>query len=219
MDDVNRYPLSWPTGWPRKSRADRARARFRKVTRDYVNTGNGQGYYRSSPGEVPVAVAVSRLHGELKRLGADEGFVLSTNLRTRIDGLPYSNDKPPDDPGAAVYFRLNRKDRSLACDTWNRVADNIAAIAAHIECIRGIDRYGVGTIDQAFAGYAGLPARGETWRSSLGFALDEALTEELITARFRERAATAHPDRGGSHEAMAALNAAKTEALEELRRG
>jgi hypothetical protein len=33
------------------------------------------------------------------------------------------------------------------------VADNIAAIAAHIDAIRRQDRYGVGTLDQAFAGY------------------------------------------------------------------
>ena len=62
----------------------------------------------------------------------------------------------PDDPGVAVYFQLHDKERVLACDKWDTVADNIAAIAAHIDGIRRQDRYGVGTIDQAFAGYSAL---------------------------------------------------------------
>ena len=70
----------------------------------------------------------------------------------------------PDDPGVAVYFQLHDKERVLACDKWDTVADNIAAIAAHIDGIRRQDRYGVGTIDQAFAGYSALPPPGGTSR-------------------------------------------------------
>jgi len=42
------------------------------------------------------------------------------------------------------------------------VSDNIAAIAAHIEALRAQERYGVGTIEQAFAGYSALEHR--TWQ-------------------------------------------------------
>jgi hypothetical protein len=155
---------------------------------------------------------------ELGRLGVRPGdFIVSTNLQTRLDGLPYSTAKEPADPGVAVYFRLKGADRVLACDSWDRVAGNLCAIAQHIDALRRIDRYGVGTLEQAFAGYAALPARGQTWRTTLGFAPDEAVTEERIHAAFRERAREAHPDvAGGSHEAMAALTEAKADALAEL---
>jgi hypothetical protein len=69
-----------------------------------------------------------------------------------------------------VYFKLHGKDRVLACDKWDRVADNIAAIAAHIDAIRRQDRYGVGTIDQAFAGYSALPPPGGTSRTATALA-------------------------------------------------
>ena len=70
----------------------------------------------------------------------------------------------------------------------------ITAIAAHINCIRGIERYGVGTIEQAFTGYVGLPSKGSTWKTTLGFAVDADVTIEMVEKAFRERARSAHPD-------------------------
>lgn len=66
------------------------------------------------------------------------------------------------DRGAAVYFEMKGKPVSLACDKWNRVEDNIWAIAKHIEALRGQQRWGVGSIEQAFRGYTALPAIGES---------------------------------------------------------
>lgn len=157
--------------------------------------------------------ASERLEYQLDKLGA-AGAILSTNQELRLDGRPKANSEPVD-PGAAVYFRLHHKDHVLACDKWDRVADNIAALAAHLDALRRIDRYGVGDLLQAFAGYQALPAKGETWRTTLGFAPDQPVTRAAIDAAFRERAREAHPDReGGSHDAMASLSAAKREAYE-----
>lgn len=193
---AERYPLSWPFGWKRTERYKRKRAAF-----------------RSGGSAVTVAGGIKRLLGELGRLGVRDGdCIISTNVATRLDRLPYSNQREPDDPGAAVYFRLKKQDRVLACDLWTRVADNLTAIAQHIDALRRIDRYGVGTLEQAFAGYAALPAPGHAWRSVLGFAPDEAVTADKVSTAFRERARTAHPDVGGSHEQMAALTEARTEA-------
>lgn len=154
----------------------------------------------------------------MRRLGVPSNqWLISSDLRVRLDGLPYSNQPQPADPGVAVYFRLERQDRVLACDAWSRIADNIAAIAAHIECIRGIDRYGVGTLDQAFAGYAALPAKGDTWRATLGFGPDDAVSAADVQRAFRDRARAAHPDvPGGSHQQMTTLNEARDQALREV---
>lgn len=201
-----RYPLAWPMGWKRTKAAARRRAKF--------GTKKPMDYKR----EMSMATACSRLMVEITRLGVIEGdAILSTNLRVRLDGLPYSDQREPEDPGVAVYFRLVDQDRVLACDTWMRAADNVAAIAAHIEAIRAIDRYGVGTLDQAFAGYQALPAKGETWRTTLGFGPDDQPTPTAIEQAFRARAQSAHPDAGGSHDAMAALNEARTQARESLK--
>ena len=57
-----------------------------------------------------------------------------------------------------MYFKLDSVPEGLvlACDRWLRVEDNIAAVAAHIGALRGIDRWGVGSVRQAFAGYKRL---------------------------------------------------------------
>ena len=91
--------------------------------------------------------------------------VVSTNIETRNDGMPRSDRRDPVDPGVAVYFRANDTDYCMPCDKWNRVADNIAAIAGHIEAIRRIERYGVQTLNDAFSGFVALPASGDRpWR-------------------------------------------------------
>lgn len=207
---MQRHPLSWPTGWKRVPASARTRARFHGTKR--VSYDSGGGYNQKQ--ELTVSAALGRLSGELRRMGVLDGdWLVSSNMRVRLDGLPYSDQRRPDDPGVAVYFKLARKDRVLACDTWDRVADNIAAVAAHIEALRAIERYGVGSIDQAFAGYAALPAKGDTWRSALGFGPDDNVNAAAIDTAFKAKARTAHPDVGGSHEAMAALTTARADAL------
>jgi len=197
-----RCPLSWPSGWKRTGADARRSARF---ARGEMRTNQIGGEYRSLR-QLTVADAVARLEAELNRLGA-ENEVLSTNVQVRLDGLPRSGQREPDDPGAAVYFSLAGKPRCLACDRWTRVADNIAAIAAHVEAVRAVDRYGVGTMEQAFAGYAQLPASAEEWWLVLG--VDRAATVDQIDEAFRALAKQHHPDAGGSNEHMARINRAR----------
>jgi len=192
---VSAFPLAWPAGWPRAT--SRAFAKFNQ------KKDTGRGYSETS--KVTVAIARNRLQRELDLLGA--GYItLSTNLELRLDGQPRSDRANPADPGAAVYFRLKGKDTVLACDRWMSVADNIAAIAKHIEALRGMDRWGVGTAAQAFAGYQALPAP-EQWWQVLGLRPDDSAAE--IEAAYRDLARVAHPDTGGSDAAMARLNAAR----------
>ena len=220
--EVQRFPLAWPAGWQRTPKGARRRAAFSKVkTQHYQSSTPGvQGYTRRSNEALSVSDATARLSAELRRLGAHEGWVLSTNVTLRLDGLPYSNQREPEDRGAAVYFRLGatRAPIVLACDKWDRVADNIAAIAGHIEAMRAQDRYGVGSLDQAFAGYAALPANtAANWRHVFGLEDKAAVTWGEVEAAFTALARKAHPDAGGSHEEMARLTEAKAFARKELR--
>lgn len=210
MADVQRYPLQWPVGWKRSATTARVRARFGRA-HTWTNT-NGQEVYGGRR-DLSVADALARLEHELTLLGATNEAV-STNVRVRLDGLPRSGSPEPADPGAAVYFTLKGKPSCLACDRWTRVADNIAAIAAHVEAIRAVDRYGVGTMEQAFAGYAQLQAGPDDWRSVFGLGADA--TMDQVEQAFKVAARKAHPDAGGNHDEMARLNRARDVARSEL---
>lgn len=206
-DAPTRYPLAWPQGWPRTT-SRRAAAFSRSIAR----TGADGRAWRESRA-LDTGDGLERLTGELRRLGA-RSIVISSNLQTRGDGLPYAKQgKMLTDPGVAVYFRLHDQPRVLACDKWASAADNMAAIAGHIEAIRAQGRYGVGTLDQAFAGYAALPPVGGTqggdWRAELELAPGDPITLEKAEQQYRALLHTRHPDRGGSHDAVVRLNLAR----------
>lgn len=186
---AQRFPLAWPMHWKRTPARDRKRATF-----------------RSRGGALTIAMAIDRLAGELERLGAS-GEILSSNVPVSIKGLPFSVATEPQDSGVAVYFDLKNKPLCFACDKWDRVADNIAAMAQHIDALRRIDRYGVGKVEQAFAGYLALPPAADDWRLILG--VGEYATLDQVDAAFLEKARTLHPDAGGTHDEMARLTAAR----------
>jgi hypothetical protein len=218
-DAATRYPLAWPVSWKRTTSGNRQTAKFRKGAGGYVGPADARRW--QSAERLTIGDGIKRVSGEMRRLGVRDGdWLISSDVPTRLDGLPYANAAQPKDPGVAVYFRIGakREPRVLACDRWNRVADNLAAIAGHVEAIRMQDRYGVGTLEQAFAGYAAIPAKtgGADWRAELG--LTEHPVDNLATveARYRELARARHPDSGGSHEAMARLNEAREAARLEL---
>lgn len=211
MTSPQRFPLTWPAHRPRKPAFARKAGKF---------SADGRA--------ITVAAAVDRLDGELSRLGAIYP-VLSTNIELRLDGRPRSGQGNPADPGACVYFSLKGKPFALACDTYSDVAQNIAALAAHLDATRAIERHGVASAAETLEAFSALPpptgATPETtrgWREILGFAAnfptgyapEDALV--LIGVRYRERAPKAHPDNGGSAAAMAELNAARDAARKEV---
>jgi len=183
------YPLAWPVGWPRARYTSRAA---------FADTWT-------------LYVVREKLSHELRLLNA-KSVVLSTNIPLRQDGLPYSNTREPTDHGAAVYFRLKGEPRVLACDCWNKVVHNVLAIAKHVEAMRGQSRWGVGSVEQAFSGYKALAEVGavKPWFEVLG--VDAGASWAAIQARRIELVSLHHPDRGGSPDRMAEVNAAFDEA-------
>lgn len=190
------YPLAWPEHTPRTPAGRREFARFK----------------------MQFGTARDRVVNELKLLGA-RYVVLSSNVPTRHDGLPYADMREPDDPGVAVYFDLRGHQHCLACDRWRKVRDNLHAIGLTVEALRGIARWGSSEIMQrAFAGFQALPPAPNDWRAVFGF--DSTLpqpTLQGVRERFRRLAMQAHPDQGGNHDAMTKLNQAMEAAERELR--
>lgn len=149
---------------------------------------------------------------------ARDDIVISTNVPTRLDGLPRSDARKPDDPGVAVYWQEKRgagARRVIAIDHYSDVADNLAAIAATLDAMRSIERHGGARIlERAFTGFTALPEPGSSsrlsWRDVFGLqGAPDPCPQSLIDEAYRKRVAKAHPDRGGSHEAMVTLNTAR----------
>lgn len=209
------YPLQWPLGWPRTKTQDRERGRFGSAhSRDWNNT-----YVSAKP--ITLSKALDRLFAELGRMGVlAEDVIVSTNLQVRLDGLPRSGQRKPDDPGVAVYFRSHldnkQSDRVIPCDKYTDIEQNIAAVAATISALRALDRYGSGIMERAFTGFEALPpppGESEPWWVVLG--VSEGAAMEEVESAYRRRRSVAHPDKAGSAEQFDRIQKAYERACEE----
>jgi hypothetical protein len=189
------YPLHWPDGFPR--------------------TPSGQREFGHL--KLSLEVSMNSLREELRMLGATD-VILSTNVPTRRDGNPYASGYGRvGDPGAAVYFVWKKAPRVMACDRYDEVRKNVRALALCIEAMRALSRHGVSEmLDRAFRGFTALPAQGgaASWSEVLGVPSDASRDE--VHEAYRRRSLECHPDRGGSHDAMARVNQAWAEAQADL---
>jgi hypothetical protein len=199
---IEAYPLTWPQGWKRET--NRGRARFSKGVRQYSSDGHSSWNRKT---ELSIADGTQRVLKVLEQMGYNTSVVISSNLELRNDGLPRSNQRAPSDPGVAVYWGRGNKARCIAVDQYDRVADNLAAIAATLEAMRAIERHGGAAIlDRAFTGFTALPAPEQPFQV-LGVGAN-ASKEEIETA-YRRLASEHHPDRGGDADQMARINGAR----------
>jgi len=205
---ITASPLVWPENWPR-SRGRKSGHFGKQETQQ-----SGENSWKRKT-DITMADAMKRVKVELERLGinvADDSIV-STNLKLNLSGLPRGDQGEPSDPGVAVYFqKKNGPMRVIAIDAYARVRDNLAAIAATLKAMRDIERHGGAQIlERAFSGFAALTAPGKSWWDVLQVKPDA--TRDVIEANFRRLARDRHPDNGGSHDAMSALNEARDAAL------
>lgn len=132
------YPLNWPLGWKRAA----------------VSIDSRFGSYNKKP---TIAAATNKLLEELRLFGCDN-VIISSDLKLRLDGLPYSSQRTPEDSGVAVYFTYKKEQRVIACDTYSNIGCNIWGISKTIEALRGINRWGCSEIlNKAFDGFKALP--------------------------------------------------------------
>lgn len=195
------YPLQWPVGRPKTTA--RLQAKFHKG-RDVLSISDG----------------AKRLQYQLELFGARD-VVISTNVKVNLTGLPSGNGANPADPGVAIYFRLHNQPHCLACDKFTRVADNLAAVAKHIDAVRTQLRMGTIEENQVFSNVRLLVAVGvqKQWWEILGVAKTAGM-DEIIKAHEKKIRET-HPDRaailGVSVERLsnmaAEINAARDEGL------
>jgi len=185
------FPLHWPDGLPRTER--KASSQFRTT----------------------LSAALKNVKGSLELFGRDSGkkvtdIVLSSNVGGIDPGVIT-------DTGVAAWFTWDGEQRCIAVDRYPKPEDNLQAIHHILEARRTEMRHGgLHVVRQTFKGFTALPSPPDQrgWREVLD--LRGPVTIAQVNAAYREKASTAHPDCGGSNEAMAELNRARAEAMAAL---
>lgn len=215
MSEITKSLLCWPAGWPRTPARERTRARF--------GSRNSRGWGNES---LTIAQATRRVTEELERFTKvgrtfrvkSDSVIISTDLKLRLDGLPRSAQPEPEDPGVAVYFELDGKQQCVPCDTFDRVADNLAAVAGTLDALRRIERYGSQMFQAAFTGFDALPSPdhvvGRSWRDVLDYYGNDLKEAEK---QYKRKRGPAHPDHGGTAEQLHELQEAIEQARQALR--
>lgn len=177
---VPSYPLLWPAGWQRTHNPEYSKFK--------PNSAYSEGY---------------EVTHQLELLGADR-VVITSNMQYRADGLPYQRQPNISDTGVAVYFTLNGEEQCIPCDKWNKVEENLHAIALTIDALRGLERWGAkDMVNAAFRGFKALPASvivtpytAKPWHEVLQ--VSPNASPEVVRAAYKQMALMCHPDLGGS---------------------
>lgn len=213
VSEVTASPLCWPPGW-RRTR-NRAPAKFRAGVGGYVGQEGARQYKAAK--RLDVGDGVARVLRELKAMGVSSwNVIISSDLKLRNDGLPYATQATQHlDPGAAVYWKDSKGNRRcMAIDRYDRIADNLAAIAATIDAMRAIERHGGAEIlDRAFTGFVAIAAPEAQNLPHQVLGVEEHATRDEIEYAYRRLAQQMHPDKGGSDTGMARINKARDEML------
>jgi len=191
------FPLQWPAGYKRVPEADRFSSQFKQT----------------------MSGAQSFLKKETERLKATN-LIISTNIPVRkSDGGFYSDwmNRRMEDPGVAIYFKVDGKDRSMCCDQYLKVWENMYALGKGLEALRGIERWGISEfLERAFTGFPALPESSSlvnerVW-DILGLSKKASSATEVREA-YKRQARKCHPDAGGTADQFDLLQKAYKQAL------
>ncbi|TIS37554.1 J domain-containing protein [Mesorhizobium sp.] len=189
---AQQFPLTWPDTMPRaKTKAD---SRFK----------------------TQLSAALKNVRSSLMLFAQDTGkqvesLTISSNVTLGVER--------PSDTGVAVWFVWDGMQVCIAVDRYAKVEDNLQAIHHIVEARRTEMRHGgLHIVRATFRGFTALPAPNRrSWREVLEIVTSGPVTAENIDAAYRRVAKKCHPDvPGGSHDAMSALNSAKSQALKEI---
>lgn len=185
------FPLSWPSGWPRRQGSQDSDRLFNGPTYRWDRVYQG-------------------LIREVAKIGGTN-IVVSSNQPVRADGLPYAQTRNIPDTGVAVYFVRAGKQMAMAQDRFWSVIGNMRSLTMAIEGLRQMERHGGAIMmERAFEGFAALPAP-KRWWDVLG--VPPLASAEEIESAFRALAKKHHPDNGGDPAQFAEITAARAQVL------
>lgn len=160
-----------------------------------------------SPFRAPYQTTIDLLERETRMLGARQVVVELAIQESdlRLDGQPYAGTKPRH-PGVTVAFESTHGPLKYTADRFTTWMENLRAVALGLEALRKVDRYGMTSRGEQYAGWKALPA-GDGPSAERG--------RELIRVHggVREALMATHPDRGGEARDFADVQAARDAGL------
>jgi len=173
---------------------------------------------RRSPFKYRWNEVLGALERELRHLGASscEIHIDLNDGWIRRDGWPRA-DARPGSPKIIISFTAKNLPGSptqvYPCDTYSYWQDNVKAIAVSLEKLRAVDRYGVTTAGEQYAGFKALPSStGPTMTTEaaaivLGNVSHDPpsaiiVSVELAKAAARTAKHRSHPDRNDGDSSM-----------------
>ncbi len=214
------------------------RVTYRPLGHDFP--GKKKQYYERQSGlafKASWSSTLDLLDKELRQLDADT-VIFQIDVREgdiRIDGLPKER-AVVSDPAVVVSFQSKYGPLRYSCDLFRDWHINVRAIALGLESLRRVERYGITTRGEQYAGWKALGAgsgpnvgvvlqfsgarEAAAWildkakADGLGAigekAVDVMLTDkEYRTGKFRQAAMKLHPDKGGSSSDWETLSEAR----------
>jgi hypothetical protein len=155
-----------------------------------------------SPFRAPYQDTIDLLEREVRMLGARQ-VVIELAIQEsdlRLDGQPYASTKPRH-PGVTVAFESRHGALKYTADKFATWTENLRAIALGLEALRKVDRYGMTSRGEQYAGWKALPAGGPTPEQGAAIIREHGNLKRALLAT--------HPDHGGDPEQFAAVQAAR----------
>lgn len=156
-----------------------------------------------SPFRAPYQDTIDLLEREARMLGARIVVVelAITEMDLRRDGQPYAGTKPRH-PGVTVAFESRHGPLKYTADKFTTWTENLRAIALGLEALRKVDRYGMTSRGEQYAGWKALPP---------GDGPSVERGKDLIREHgsVRQALMATHPDHGGDPSAFADVQAAR----------
>ena len=143
---------------------------------------------------------MEELEWELERNGADDvliGIVAPPSAVGISGQLRYRSQVTH--PGAEVSFNRGRQRIAFHTDAYGQLSSNLRAITLGLAALRAVDRYGITSGSEQWAGFAQLSAGGP----------DPARGKVLVerAGGIRQALMAHHPDQGGDAKAFADVQA------------
>jgi hypothetical protein len=163
--------------------------------------------------KITITSALDAVDDELRRMGCARRAYIEADIdekHIRLDGELRSSATTRS-PGCIIYAsHRTLGELRWACDRFSKLQFNIRAIAATIEALRSVDRYGCVRDQQQFTGFKALPGEaGTTMERDAAFEilrkysllfLPADSTEETIGKAFLSARARVHPDRNQGYQ-------------------
>jgi len=177
---------------------------------------------------MPLSDTLEMLERELGHLKAKNIVIQTHHLGGERDltreGQLRANARRPSAPGVILSFDSQHGPLSYPCDAMHDWESNLRAIAYHLEHVRLAGLYGVGADGEAYKGFAALPPAPQEealWAAARVIlaqfgagdatpaAIQRFLNDPDRAKSIAEAVRLAHPDHGGSREALEAVMAAR----------